>query len=557
MATSITLPQSFNSTSWMKDAKDPKQSAAKPFVDKVKANLDAAQKGHDGLKAVMADASKLKNVAEIQQRIVEVTKEQDQFKSVKAAVDGAAKGAGDYLKAAGKDISANAKKQADAIQKDATSYLSSTNKLFDDVFKTLTDMRDKAAKPVAAKTPSGGGAAAKADEQLLMKLSKKAVAFAMKPKLGVKPMQFAIIGKKGTPIKLLMGTKTEVAKLIGKFWKPDPATKKKPVLAKDPMSKVLFEKGALIFESAKISNGYLGSMKKALVVQIKKSPKLKWRKPGMPDEEAPGGGDELKADDVHVEEEKVDAAAMAKASAGFSRKLAELKKDPRFDPKAKGEIGETIQEMLGAFQKKDYIEALDLAEAVEALLDSTPEESDDEDTPVAAKSASDRPAAKSAATAPAPAAKSATAAATPQPTAKTAAGASGSAAGKGDKELAALADTWVKTRDAAIKEVEGLKAEIQKLYPKGDPSVQAAMKQLDGSVSKLKVGLDAALKGAAGKAEAQRATLIAAAKSKVADLINHIDSDSVMVNLDDNEVKPISAGAKLRAGLKTLQDALN
>ncbi len=553
---SISLPTSFNATKWMADAKDPKQATAKPLVDKVRLNLDNAQKGQAALKAVNADTAKLKSAAEIQQRISEVTKEQETFKSIKSAVDNAVKASADYVKAAGKDINANAKKQADGIQKEGASYVTTTARAFDDTLKTLQGMLDKVAKPPAAKAaPAGGGASSKADDQLLMKLSKKAVAFAMKPKPGVKPMQFAIIGKKGTPIKLLMGTKTEVAKLIGKFWKPDPATKKKPMLAKDPMSKVLFDKGALIFESAKISNGYLGSMKKALVIQIKKSPKLKWRKPGMPDEEAPGGGDELKAEDVHVEEEKASDAELTKAKTALDKVWPKIKSDKRIATRSaadKAEIADYIKEIEKAVKDGDYVEALDVVDAIDAMLDATPAEEDTDDAPAAtAKSANATTAAK---TANAPAAKSATgAAAAPQPAAKS----TGAAAGKGDKDLSALADSWVRTRDAAIKEVEGLKTEIQKLYPKGDPSVQAAMKQLDGSVAKMKVGIDAALKGAAGKAEAQRATLLAAAKSKVTELIGHIDSDSVMANLDNNEVKPISAGARLRAGLKTLQDALN
>ena len=457
----------------------------------------------------------------------------DEIKAAKAAIDAAmaqlakAGKSAEALKAAAKAAEKEAGNAAKKAQDAASGYLNEGKKLFESALKKLEAASVVAAKAATKTAPAAKGAApmSKADEQMLMKFSKKAIQMSMKPRPGAKPMQFAIVGKPGPAIKVLMGSKTEIAKLIAKFGKVDPATKKKPFVAKDPASQLIWENGALIFQSARIPASYVGSVKKALVKQIKKSPKVKWRKPGAADvDDGDNTSDALSDADLHVEE---DAKELERENAAAQAPYKKLLETLSTNPATKqGSVKSDMAEAAQLAGKGQWADALAMLEEIELDLDASEVEEEPEEEEVQAAT----PAAKSSG---APAAKST------------------------GPDLGGLAKQWSNTRDKALAEIKGLAGEIVKLYPNGDPNLRAAIEKLDKCMDELKKPVDKALE-AAGKAksESDRKKAADAAKAAVERMLDYVKSDEIMQNLDDNEVKKISARRSLQSGLEAIDRAL-
>ena len=245
------LPDTLKSTKW---SKDPGKSAAAPVTTSLK-TFEAAHAAVDWKAAEVGKPTTAAQVDTLKKKIEAAQKQLDKADAeAKKVAAAAGKLAND--KEAGKDAKA-AQTAAAAFSKGAESFFSAALKELDEATKAIAKAAGKQI-PNAGKDASAGAPVNKADDQLLVKLCKKAIQSAMKPKPGAPSMQFAIIGKQGTPLRVLMGTKTEIAKLIGKFGKVDPKTKKKPPIAKDPKSRLLFENGALVFETAKIPAGVHG-----------------------------------------------------------------------------------------------------------------------------------------------------------------------------------------------------------------------------------------------------------------------------------------------------------
>lgn len=499
---------------WEKDAG--KKAPPAP-VKTAMSTFESAHKGIDWKAAAEAEKAKTPEQAKAARDKIDAAIKQ--LEKAGAAAKSLAKAAGDLAndKDAGKAAKA-AKAAAEGFAKDAAGYFDAALKKLDDLEKAAA----KTAKPAAGK---GGAPMSKEDEQLLMKFSKKAIQMAMKPKAGAKPMQFAIVGKPGPAIKVLMGSKTEIAKLIARFGKPDPATKKKPLVAKDPASQLIWENGALIFQSGRIPANYIGSVKKALVKQIKKSPKVKWRKPGAADvDDGDDKGDTLSDADLQVAEDAQETAREnAAAQSPYKSLLATLSKNPAVQQAPfKAELAEAAK----LAQAGSWADALATLQELEIDLDKSAVDEDDGDEGEAAA-----------------------------PTSKAAAAPAANAAAPND--LAGLAKSWTSTRDKALSEIKDLAKEIVKLYPNGDPNLKSAVGMLDSCMKELQKPVDKVLE-AAGKAtsEADRKKAADAARDAVNKMLDYVKSNEIMKNLDNNEVKPISAAESLRKGLEQIERSL-
>jgi hypothetical protein len=144
----------------------------------------------------------------------------------------------------------------------------------------------------------------------------------------------------------------------------------------------------------------------------------------------------------------------------------------------------------------------------------------------------------------------------PAPAAKTAAK-TGSAAPPLSAALVSASRKWASTRSSAKAEIDGLFAEIGKLYGTGQESQLAtARKTLDSCMEAL-AKLDkelAALISAKDKDE--RTKKMARARTTADQLIEFVRSNKIMANLDKNEVREISAAAKLSSSLAEVKAAL-
>jgi hypothetical protein len=102
---------------------------------------------------------------------------------------------------------------------------------------------------------------------------------------------------------------------------------------------------------------------------------------------------------------------------------------------------------------------------------------------------------------------------------------------------------WVDTQKAAKAEIDGLFAEIGKLYGKGqEAQLEAARVTLENcmrALSKLDNELEALL---LAKDSDERAQKVTRARNTADALIQFVSSNKVMVNLDENEVRRITAG---------------
>ena len=116
---------------------------------------------------------------------------------------------------------------------------------------------------------------------------------------------------------------------------------------------------------------------------------------------------------------------------------------------------------------------------------------------------------------------------------------------------------WATTRSTAKKEIDGLFAEIGKLYGAGqEAQLVSARKTLDGcmeALAKLDKELAALI---ATKDKEERTKKTARARSTADQLIEFVRSNKVMANLDKNEVREISAAAKLSSSLAEIKAAL-
>jgi hypothetical protein len=117
---------------------------------------------------------------------------------------------------------------------------------------------------------------------------------------------------------------------------------------------------------------------------------------------------------------------------------------------------------------------------------------------------------------------------------------------------------WVDTQKAAKAEIDGLFAEIGKLYGKGqEAQLEAARVTLENcmrALSKLDNELEALL---VAKDSDERAQKVTRARNTADALIQFVSSNKVMVNLDENEVRRITAAKKLSSSLAAVKAALN
>lgn len=117
---------------------------------------------------------------------------------------------------------------------------------------------------------------------------------------------------------------------------------------------------------------------------------------------------------------------------------------------------------------------------------------------------------------------------------------------------------WLDTQKAARTEIDGLFAEIGKLYGKGqEAQLEAARVTLENcmrALSKLDSELDALL---GAKDSSDRAQKVSRARSTADALIQFVNSNKVMTNLDENEVRRITAAKKLSSSLAAVKAALN
>lgn len=500
----------------------------------VKSAMASFEQAHNGAqwKSIAAEAGKAKTQAEVtalKAKIAAAQKEIDKAsnaaKDLQKAADGAAK-----------DKDKDVAKAGSAAAAAAKAFLAEAGGYFDDAMKAVENAAKEAAKAPAKPAAAAGKDAApplsKEEEAMLMKFSKRAIQSAMKPKPGAKPMQFAIIGKPGPAIKVLMGTKTEIAKLIGKFGKPDPKTRKKPFIAKDPGSELVWENGALIFVSGRIPSSYIGSVKKALVKQIKKSPKVKWRKPGAADVDD-GDNDNAtlsEADLKDAEDTKAGAAEQQKAKGEYDKLMAKVKKATaqlaKLSKDDRKDVVDALKEADNAGKDGDWAEALSVLEGVETMLDEAPVD--------------DAPGEDEAAGAARPAAKSNDA------TAKV-------------REAAATANqAWKVATRSAEAEVRTLTDKIKAMFPAGTPNLDSALKTME-TVTKAMSGKavdDAMKKVVAAKDEKAMSAAVAAAKKAIGDMRKVITAHPVVKSLDDNEVHKISAAGTISDGLTELEDSL-
>ena len=116
---------------------------------------------------------------------------------------------------------------------------------------------------------------------------------------------------------------------------------------------------------------------------------------------------------------------------------------------------------------------------------------------------------------------------------------------------------WATTRSSAKKEIDGLFEEIGKLYGAGqEAQLASARKTLDGCMAAL-AKLDKELAALiATKDKEERTKKTARARSTADQLIEFVRSNKVMANLDKNEVREISAAAKLSSSLAEIKAAL-
>ncbi len=507
----------------------------------VKTAMASLESAHNGAqwKSVAAEAGKAKTAAEIKAA-------KDKIAAAQSEIDKASKAAGDLQTAAGKAASDKDKdiaKAGSAAAAAAKTFLAEAKGYFADALKTLeTAEKTAAAAAKTAAKPAGKDAApplSKEEEAMLMKFSKRAIQSAIKPKPNAKPMQFAIIGKPGPAIKVLMGTKTEIAKLIGKFGKVDPTTKKKPFIAKDPASELVWENGALIFVSGRIPANYVGSVKKALVRQIKKSPKVKWRKPGAADVD---DGDDnnatlSEADLKDADDAKAGSAEQTKAKSEYDKLMQRVKKAlpqlAKLSDDDKQDVADALKEADNAAKDEDWVEALSVIEGVEAMLDSspvdqTPGEDEDQAAPVKAGAGA---AAKKAA---------------PDPSAKV------------REKYAAAEQAWNVATRSAGSEVKTLTEKIRGMFPAGTQNLTEALGTMD-TVTNVMSGTavsEALRKVVEASDDKARVKAVATARATIDGLRKVIERHPVVKELDNNEVHKISAAAIITRGLKQLDSAL-
>ncbi|HEX2540545.1 MAG TPA: hypothetical protein VHM00_05630 [Caldimonas sp.] len=211
------------------------------------------------------------------------------------------------------------------------------------------------------------------------------------------------------------------------------------------------------------------------------------------------------------------------------------------------EAGEAVEPEGAA---ADEMSEADLkAELAKMAGDADVEEDEDDVSPdsVEDDGDDDQPAAAQAPAQAGTAAKSAGAAAKPA-----------AAAAPANPALATARKQWVDTRTAAKTEIDGLFAEIGKLYGAGqEAQLDAARKTLDTCMNvlgKLDTELDALL---VAKDTNERAQKMARARSTADTLINFVQSNKVMTSLDDNEVRKITAAKKITSSLAEVRRALS
>jgi hypothetical protein len=149
------------------------------------------------------------------------------------------------------------------------------------------------------------------------------------------------------------------------------------------------------------------------------------------------------------------------------------------------------------------------------------------------------------------------AAAAKAPAAGGAAAKSASVAPAANRAVEAARKQWVDTRKSAKTEIDDLFAQIGKLYGAGqEAQLEVARQTLDkcmAALTKLDSELDALL---VAKDNNERAQKMTRARNTADALIQFVSSNKVMVNLDDNEVKKITAAKKLTSSLNQVRAAL-
>ena len=119
---------------------------------------------------------------------------------------------------------------------------------------------------------------------------------------------------------------------------------------------------------------------------------------------------------------------------------------------------------------------------------------------------------------------------------------------------------WLPLRDTAAGDIKKLKAAIASEF--ADDAEQAgplakALKKLDSLIAEVNNNLHEQLDAILNADAAGRAVLVAGAKATIARLTKVLDTDEVMVEIDDNEVVPgMAVVAPVRAKLQQISAAL-
>jgi len=241
-------------------------------------------------------------------------------------------------------------KVAYAYAKEVESAFAAANDAIDAKAKQL---KQKQGEKKTAPAPVKASPKALADGKFLSALMRKSIALLRTPKGSPLPIKFMVLFNKANPkeLRLYLGPKPEsgLAKLKTQF---PPEVKVNRV--KDPKGKVVWDKGALTFQSDILKGGLAKQIQLSIRQQTKVTVKVRIKR-------SDGGVDEADAKDVSDEELKMSPADEAEINAGGSDWKATLEGLKKDIDNATGPHAKRIKELGVLIKKAGEAEKFDVA----------------------------------------------------------------------------------------------------------------------------------------------------------------------------------------------------
>ena len=592
----VAIPGSLSVAGWDKlktaiSAKDKKAGdELKAPANKVSEALNKVLKAHSDIDFDALDPKSATTPAAAERAMAKIESERGSLKTLIDAAKAAAAAADAFVKAAApvrKAAKGDAEKAIGAAVVAATTGSSAVDKFCTEL-KAAFDEGEKVMKEAAKvkggdKKPAAPNPKAVSDGKAIGALIKKMVAALRSGKPMPQPVKFLAV-RLEKKVRIYLGPKPEsaLAKLKTQF---EPKARIK--LIKDPKGTVVWDK-SLTFITDKLSNVGAKLLQQAIKEQTKGlNVKVRIKKSDGKVDEADAA--ELKDSDLQVDAD--DEAALKVDMKDVMSRLAELKAEIEAAIKKGGDaklksLYSNLQSHINGKKADDASDALD---EIEALLEPADEDEGDEVEASGDKNLS-----------PATAFEAKFNALRPKIDAATAAGDAvakkigdlstavqglmkrgdagsieragmfltqieqmlgAAAGGLSVKRLADARLDWIQKRDAALKEINFLIAQIYALFKK-EPGQQTqlndAIAKLKGLTTSLKTSLENDLDAALNaKDPASRAQLATKAKASLAAVRKFVEEDELMLNLDANEVvKSMSVVAPMKSSLEAIEKAL-